>query len=67
MSLLCRDVAVCAACCVSSHRQALDAGAAVLVMSGTPLDEPIASHGPFVMNTREEIAKAFRDLQSGEF
>lgn len=39
----------------------------VLVLSGQPLNEPIASHGPFVMNTREEIAQAFNDYNNGKF
>ncbi len=39
----------------------------VLVLSGEPLNEPIASHGPFVMNTREELLKAFQDFNSGKF
>ena len=39
----------------------------VLVMSGEPLNEPIAPHGPFVMNTREEIQKAYEDYYNGEF
>jgi redox-sensitive bicupin YhaK (pirin superfamily) len=39
----------------------------VLALSGRPLGEPIAGYGPFVMNTREEIAAAFEDLQSGRF
>ena len=41
--------------------------AAFLVLSGAPLDEPIAGYGPFVMNTREEIMTAIRDLQQGRF
>jgi quercetin 2,3-dioxygenase len=41
--------------------------AAVLVLSGEPIDEPIAGHGPFVMNTREEIQQAIRDFSSGRF
>lgn len=39
----------------------------VLVMSGEPIHEPIAAHGPFVMNTRSEILQAFDDFNSGRF
>jgi redox-sensitive bicupin YhaK (pirin superfamily) len=38
-----------------------------LLVSGNRLDEPIARYGPFVMNTREEIEKALRDLREGTF
>jgi len=38
-----------------------------LLISGQPLYEPIARHGPFVMNTREEIQQALRDLRNGTF
>jgi len=41
--------------------------AIVLVMSGEDLSEPIAAHGPFVMNTRQEILQAFEDYQKGKF
>lgn len=37
----------------------------ILVMSGQPIDEPIAAHGPFVMNTSEQIREAFKDFQEG--
>ncbi|WP_297985130.1 pirin family protein [uncultured Chryseobacterium sp.] len=39
----------------------------VLIISGEPLNEPIFPHGPFVMNTREEIIQAFEDFNTGKF
>ena len=41
--------------------------AVVLVISGEPLNEPIFAHGPFVMNSREEIIQAFEDFNTGKF
>ena len=38
-----------------------------LLISGRPIKEPIAWHGPIVMNTREQLAEAFQELQTGEF
>jgi len=38
-----------------------------LLISGKPIFEPIARFGPFVMNTREEIEQALRDLREGKF
>ncbi|CAI8986768.1 putative quercetin 2,3-dioxygenase PA2418 [Brevibacillus sp. IT-7CA2] len=38
----------------------------ILVLSGEPIDEPIVMHGPFVMNSPEEIAEAFNDYQMGK-
>ena len=38
-----------------------------LLVAARPLNEPIVRHGPFVMNTREEIMEAIRDFQSGRF
>jgi quercetin 2,3-dioxygenase len=37
----------------------------VLVLNGQPIDEPIVSYGPFVMNTEDEIHQAIEDYQSG--
>lgn len=41
--------------------------AVVLIISGEPINEPIFPHGPFVMNSREEIMQAFEDFNTGKF
>lgn len=38
-----------------------------IVVAGRPIGEPIAQHGPFVMNTRAELEEAIRDYQAGRF
>lgn len=60
MAILRNDGA--AALCV----EALD-DARLLIVAGAPLHEPIVQHGPFVMNTAEEIEQAVRDYQAGKF
>jgi redox-sensitive bicupin YhaK (pirin superfamily) len=43
------------------------ADAVVLVLSGEPIDEPIAAYGPFLMNTWQEVEQAIVDANSGKF
>ncbi len=47
--------------------QAGDEGIRFLLVSGQPLEEPVAWHGPIVMNTREELQQAYDELQRGTF
>ena len=42
-------------------------GVRFLLIAGRPLQEPVAWHGPIVMNTRAELQQAMRDLQNGNF
>ena len=47
--------------------QAGGAGIRFLLISGTPLEEPVAWRGPIVMNTQLELEQAFRELHNGTF
>jgi hypothetical protein len=47
--------------------QAGEQGVRFLLVSGKPIQEPIAWHGPIVMNTRGEIQQALADLRDGTF
>jgi quercetin 2,3-dioxygenase len=44
-----------------------DAPARFVLVAGRPLNEPLARHGPFVMNTREQIMQAVQDFNAGRF
>jgi hypothetical protein len=47
--------------------QAGEEGVRFLLIAGAPLKEPVAWHGPIVMNTQAELRQAMRDLQTGQF
>jgi redox-sensitive bicupin YhaK (pirin superfamily) len=47
--------------------QAGDEGIRFLLVSGRPIEEPVAWYGPIVMNTREELQRAFDELRNGTF
>jgi redox-sensitive bicupin YhaK (pirin superfamily) len=47
--------------------QAGEAGIRFLLVSGKPIEEPVAWHGPIVMNTAEELRQAFQDYRNGTF
>jgi quercetin 2,3-dioxygenase len=47
--------------------QAGDQGIRFLLVSGRPIEEPVAWYGPIVMNTRAELQQAYQELQNGTF
>jgi len=44
-----------------------ESGAHILVLQGRPIAEPVVQHGPFVMNSKEEVRQAFVDYQNTQF
>ncbi len=52
---------------VPAQLQAGPSGAELVMLQGKPIGEPVAQHGPFVMNTRQEIQQAIMDYQRTEF
>jgi hypothetical protein len=44
-----------------------DEGIRFLLVSGKPIEEPVAWYGPIVMNTDEQLRRALAELQSGDF
>jgi len=47
--------------------QAGEEGVRFLLVSGKPLEEPVAWYGPIVMNTQAQLQKAYLELQEGTF
>ena len=52
---------------VNPSQQASEEPLEVLILQGSPIGEPVAQHGPFVMNTDREIEQAFADYRRTQF
>ena len=61
------DVALLEAAPTELHLHGGEAGLEVLILAGIPLHEPVARYGPFVMNTKDELQRAFDDFRAGHF
>ena len=57
----------CSIAATKSTVQAGDDGIRFLLVSGKPLEEPVAWYGPIVMNTQEQLRQAFEELEQGTF
>jgi redox-sensitive bicupin YhaK (pirin superfamily) len=61
------DVALLEDAPTELHLRGGQGGIEVLLLAGIPLHEPVARYGPFVMNTNDELQRAFDDFRAGHF
>ena len=57
----------CSTAATRSTVQAGEQGIRFLLVSGKPIEEPVAWYGPIVMNTQEELRQAFAEFRNGTF